>query len=217
MANKSGNAYALTTLCPIKNGLNVEEYPYYEYLRAFDKITRSRIQRLKEHKSSPFARIENTYFARLFVLNDIFFEQGNDVIREHLQSKYIVFTSTFHGNLDTWLNEFWNHSEANILSIWQHAVGFERVQSASDFVKYIKKCQIKTTLFFNGSDDHSLAQQLKALYIKQMFSEFVLKHQECSAHELRKAYDHFIEQTKLFNFGGEETWIPGQTELSPSL
>lgn len=217
MANKSGKAYALTTICPIFNGLNLVEHPDHEYLRSFDKITRTRIQRLQEHQGSPFARVPDTYFARLFVLNDVFFEQGNDVARDHLQSKYIVFTSTFHGDLDIWLNGLWQHAEQDVRAIWQYAVAFDQVNSAKDFIKYIKKCQLKTTLFFNGSDDHSLAYQLKALYIKQMFSEFALKNQGKNPRELHLAYKHFVEQTKLFNLGGAETWTPGQPELSPSL
>lgn len=217
MANKSGKAYALTTICPIKNGLNQLEHPDYEYLRSFDKITRTRVQRLQENIDSPFARVPNTYFARLFVLNDVFFEQGNDVARDHLQSKYLVFTSTFHGDLNTWLEGFWHSAEDEIRALWQHAVAFDQVNSAKEFIKYIKKCQLTTTLFFNGSDDHSLAHQLKALYVKQMFSEFALAHQGQTAAQIRRSYNHFVEQVKLFNLGGQETWTPGQIELSPSL
>lgn len=205
MANTFGNSYGLTTLCPIING--------QEEQTSFDKITRRRIQRLQENEGSPFTRIPDTYFARLFILNDVFFQQGNDVARDHLKSKYLVFTSNFHGELEPYLRGMWNNAERDVRHIWEYAVAFDKVNNADDFIAYIKKCQLTTTLFFNGSDDHSLKQQLKALYIKQMFSEFALSQQGRSASEIRRAFNDFIARTEPDNLDGP-SWEPGQTQLS---
>ncbi|MAD47692.1 MAG: hypothetical protein CMI02_20130 [Oceanospirillaceae bacterium] len=205
MANTFGNSYGLTTLCPIINGRHNNT--------ALDKITRRRIQLLKENSASPFARIPNTYFARLFILNDVFFEQGNDVARDHLKSKYLVFTSNFHGDLDTYLSGMWQHAEAEIRHIWQHAVAFNNVQNEKDFIAYIKKCQLTTSLFFNGSTDDTLQDQLKSLYIKQAFTEFALTHQGKTAAQLRAAFNQFIRQVDIHN-PVSPAWSPGQETLS---
>lgn len=205
MANTFGNSYGLTTLCPLINGVHDEQ-------TSFDKITRRRIQRLEEDAGSPFARIPNTYFARLFILNDVFFQQGNDVARDHLKSKYLVFTSNFHGELEPYLKGMWDNAEADVRSLWQYAVAFDKVQNADDFIAYIKKCQLTTTLFFNGSTDVSLKEQLKALYVKQVFSEFALAHQGQDATALRTAFNNFMAEIKLADLD-QPSWAPGQTRL----
>lgn len=205
MSNRSGKAYALTTLCPIRNG--------HEGNMSFDKITRHRIQLLEEDCGSPFARIPNTYFARLFILNDVFFEQGNDVHHDHLKSKYLVFTSNFHGDLKPYLKGMWDNANDTVHSIWEHAVAFDKVRNSDDFIAYIRKCQLTTSLFFNGSTDDELRFQLKSLYIKQAFSEFVLAHQNKSTSELRTAFNEFMQQMQPDNLN-DVSWIPGQTRLS---
>ncbi|WP_430461193.1 hypothetical protein ACQUQU_18500 [Thalassolituus sp. LLYu03] len=205
MANTFGQSYGLTTLCPLINGTDGHS--------AFDKLTRHHIQRLAEDEGSPFTKVPNTYFARLFILNDVFFQQGNSVARDHLKSKYLVFTSNFHGDLDTYLRGMWNNAEADVRAIWQYAVAFDKVQSADDFVAYIKKCQLTTSLFFNGSNDISLAEQLKSLYVKQAFSEFAMAHQGKPAAELRAAFSEFLARVQLDNLS-TPSWQPGQTELT---
>lgn len=205
MANTFGQSYGLTTLCPLINGNNGQS--------AYDKITRHRIQLLAEDEGSPFACVPNTYFARLFILNDVFFEQGNNVAHDHLKSRYLVFTSNFHGELEPYLRGMWANAEADIRRIWQYGVAFDKVQNADDFVSYIKKCQLTTSLFFNGSTDDSLAFQLKSLYIKQAFSEFALAHQGKPAAELRQAFHDFMARVQVQDLN-TATWQPGQTALS---
>ena len=201
MANTSGNAYALTTLCPIINGtLNHQ---------AHDKYIRMRIQELDTHENSLFALAPETYTARLFILNDVFFQQGNDVKQDHLKSHYLAFTATFHGDRDEYLINFWNHAEDHIKTIWQHCVGFSDVQDGKSFAEYIGRCQLKTTLFFNGSSDRSLQEQLKALYIKDRFTHFALSHQGKSPTAIRQAFSRFLEENQLTDYNGP-TFRPGQ-------
>jgi len=216
MANEFGQSYGLTCLCPIKNGeCQASDNSPFD-LASYDKITRRRLQTLGLADKSPFARVPNTYFARLFILNDVFFEQGNDVKRDHLKSKYMVFTSNFHGKLEPYLEGMWQHAEAEIREIWQYAVGFERVNSAADFINYIKQCQRTTTLFFNGSTDKSLKQQLKSLYIKQAFTEFSLLNQGKPAQELRQNFNEFMNTIQIDNLDSP-SWMPGKHELEDSL
>lgn len=66
MATKSGNATALTVLSPIKNGAIGET--------SLADITRERCMRLPIHEKSPLTKVPNTYLARLFILDDVFYE-----------------------------------------------------------------------------------------------------------------------------------------------
>ena len=212
MANEFGESYGLTCLCPIINGQADPQADEVIDLASYDKITRRRIQTLPLNEQSPFAQVPNTYFARLFILNDVFFEQGNDIKRDHLKSKYLVFTSNFHGTLEPYLEGMWNNAEQDIRNIWQYAVGFDKVNDAASFIDYIKKCQLTTTLFFNGSTDKSLKQQLKSLYLKQAFSEFVLLNQGKNAADLKAEFKQFMQKVELDNLDSP-SWIPGQTQL----
>lgn len=211
MANTSGGAYSLTALCPIINGAAVDGEG--RDMESHDKAVRRLLQDIPLNEGSFFSRVNNTYFARLFILNDVFFQQGNSFQQDHLKSKYLCFNSNFHGDLETYLTTMWDECEDEVRKIWRHCVSFQRVNSAREFILYIKACQLKTTLFFNGSSDASLAKQLKALYVKQMFSEFVLTQQGKGASELKQNFKYFLQRIQI-NDIQTPSWKPGQSEIT---
>lgn len=179
-------AHGLTLLCPIKNG--------QRGITSFYSIIRDRLEDLPRNEDSPFARVPNTYLCRAFVLNDVFFEGGVSVAYEHLRSKYLVFTSNYHGDLDEYLCGMWKIEEAR--EIWADCVGFENVSSAESFVKYIKECQVETTFYFNGSTDQPVEEQLKALYLKQELSKFAFANQGKDPAPLQRDFQVFIDRVK---------------------
>jgi hypothetical protein len=91
-------------------------------------------------------------------------------------------------------------------------VRHETVHDASSFIAYVKKCQVTTTFFFNGSTDEPLAQQLKNLYLKQEFSKFAFENQGKSAGELQDAFREFVRRTQPTNLTGP-TWAAGAYHL----
>lgn len=232
MATKSGNATALTVLSPIKNS-TMGEISYAD-------ITRERCLRLPIHENSPLAKVPNTYLARLFILDDVFYESlpGSDSVFnfsdifsffsdqarrdalpkiDHLKSKYLVFSSNFHGDLNEYLAGMWENWTYNdqgiqhdVRYIWEHCVAFDEVTDCNSFINYIKRCQLDASLFFNGSTDDSLQEQLKALYLKQEFTKFVTTHQGKSAIEIQQAFKRFIERVQPENLSGP-SWVPGQS------
>ncbi|MEM9735053.1 MAG: hypothetical protein AAF908_00410 [Pseudomonadota bacterium] len=50
---------------------------------------------------------------------------------------------------DAYLRDLWSHSSAELKTIYENCQGFESVESADDFVGYIKRCQIETWMPFN--------------------------------------------------------------------
>lgn len=231
--NNSGNATALTVLCPIINRVVDGQ--------SSADITRERCLRLPIHEKSPLAKVPNTYLARLFVLDNVFYESlpGSDSIfnfseitsifsdkaridavpqKDQLKSKYLVFSSNFHGDLDAYLRGMWdnwsyddNGQQRDVKYIWENCVAFEGVSDSSSFISYMKRCQLNSALFFNGSTDDSLQEQLKALYLKQEFSKFAAAHQGKSAADLQQAFKAFIEQVQPSNLSGP-SWVPGQSK-----
>jgi hypothetical protein len=221
--NKSGNAYALTMLCPIKPG--------FKGNRIYADLIRDRLESWNLETMSPLAKVPNTYLSRLLVLDDLyteslpganFWDSWSDIRilpsneerlaalphTDHLQSRYLVFSSNLHGDLDTYLSGMWQSMEAEIKSIWQYCYGFEAVNDALSFVAYAHKCCMDASLFFVGSNDDSLADQLKALYVKQQFSKFAQATQDLSAAQLKQAYVAFMQRIKPRDIN-HPTWKPG--------
>jgi hypothetical protein len=207
MPNQSGRMYGLTALCPIRNGGHDN--------RSYASITRQRLEQLDIDQSSPMARVPNTYLARLFLLDDVYYE-GKPAQLDHLKSSYLVFVADFHGDLEPYLQAAWEASSEAFRKIWEYGVAFDQVHDAAGFIDYIKKCQVYTTFLFNGSSDESLAEQLKSLYLKQEFSKFAFENQGLGAKELRQAFQQFVARTQPANLAGP-TWRPGASSLKSAI
>src|SRR6266849_9383715 len=210
MANKSGNAYALTVLCPILRGVPSDS-PTGTGGQTYTTLLRNQLQTLHVNEESPMAKVPNTYLCRFWVLSDVLY-QGKPAFLEHLKSDYLVFSSNFHGELEPYLEGMWNALQEGILTILGHCVGHETVHDASSFIAYVKKCQVTTTFFFNGSTDESLAEQLKSLYLKQEFSMFAFQSQGMSAANLQAAFMDFVARTEPGNLA-RPTWKAGAYSL----
>lgn len=227
MANVSGKAYALTIMSPIRNG-------HFGEIANADEL-RDRLQQWNALQNSPMALVPQTYLCRYFVLDDVFSEAlagpdffGNlaDVLsifsnkirlgalprEEHLKSKYLVFCCNFHGDLDTYLRAMWAAIGEQIKRIWEFCYAFEQVTDADSFVAYMKKCQLDAALYFVGSTDDPLEEQLKSLYLKQEFGKFAVEHQGLPAAQLQQAYQAFIARVNPTNLAGP-SWEPGQYSL----
>lgn len=200
--NTNGRAYGLTLLGPIKNESRDD--------RSYAEILRDYLENLDCDDASPMAKVPNTYLARFYVLNDVFY-QGYGFREEHLKSKYLVFSSNFHGDRDTYVRGMWNCNEEGVKAIWQYCVGFDDVGNAQEFLEYVKRCQVDNALFFNGSTDDSLAEQLKALYLKQQFTRFAYDNQGETPERLQIRFKEFLERTQPLNLE-EPTWLPGHPD-----
>jgi hypothetical protein len=156
---------------------------------------------------------------RFFVLDDVFF-QGHPAHEDHLQSKYLVFVAELHiagkGQLEAFLEALWTQAQETVWTIWQHCIGFDEVTCAREFAEYIKKCQVETTFYFNGSNDRAPAEQLKALYLKQELAKFARQHQGKDALTLQRAFQDFVERVQPSQLAGP-TWRPGADNLSTAV
>lgn len=224
-SNVSGKAYALTLMCPIKGGTTDSKV-------AFADAIRDQLESWNAMATSPMALIPNTYLCRHYILDDVctqslpgagIWDTISDILpmmpaswrraalpyEDHLKSRYLVFSSNFHGELEPYLRGMWDCAQAHVRSVWQHCYGFESVSDAATFTDYTRRCQLDASLFFVGSNDDSLAAQLKALYVKQEFSRFAQETQDMPAAQLRQAYLQFMQQVKPRDDAGL-TWKAGQ-------
>ena len=219
MPNEAGNAYGLTTLCPIVNGAEAPTPGHSA--RSCAALTRDVLQSLNEADPSPIAKVPNTYLCRFMVLDNVAY-QGKPAHLDRLKSSYLIFVADIYTGPDSkrglrrYLEGMWEHAEPTIRKVWAHCVGFEKVQSADTWVRYIMKCQVETTLYFNGSNDQPLAEQLKALYLKQEFSKFAYEHQGKPAAELQEAFKQFVARTRPSDLLGP-TWLAGAETLETAV
>ena len=227
MANVSGNAYALTALVPIRNE-HLGEIAYCD-------LVRDRLENWNMLENSPMAKVPQTYLCRFFVLDDVYIESlpgasaldtvsdylpivpekirlGVLPAHDHLQSKYLVFSSNFHGDPDAYLRGMWSAISAEVKEVFGFCYGFDQVDGADKFVAYMKRCQLNVALFFDGSTDDLLEEQLKALYLKQEFSRFAVEHQGLPTAELRKNFQAFIARAQPENLVAP-SWSAGQYKL----
>jgi len=227
-SNISGNAYALTILSPIKDGFTQDEIAYAD-------IVRARLQGWNAEHNSPMALVPQTYLCRYFVLDDVYLESlpGGSAIdtlvdwlpfvpdtlrrwawpkEDHLKSRYLVFSCNFHGgpkaDLDGYLRGMWNAIGDRIKEIWGYCHGFDQVDNADKFIDYMKKCQLTATLFFVGSNDDPLEEQLKALYLKQEFAKFAIDNQGLDAATVKTNFQSFIDRVRPSELDGP-TWKAG--------
>jgi hypothetical protein len=208
MPNESGKAYGLTTLCPIVDDEHED--------RSLVSVIRARLKALPLDEDSPLTLVPDLYLCRLFVLEDVFY-QDEPALLERLRNRYLVFVCDFHGPLEPFLAGMWDHARGTIERVWEHCVGFKgHVDGADDFVRYIKKCQVTTTFYFNGSTDEPLSEQLKALYLKQELGKFAEANQGKSAEETRRAFDDFVQRVEPWNLQGP-TWKPGAASLATAV
>ena len=228
-SNISGNAYALTLLCPIRPGL--------EGTTAYVDVIRDRLEAWNQLPLSPMAQVPNTYLCRYYVLDDVFkqslpgggiWDTITDLLpvpskktrvaalphQDRLKSRYLVFSSNFHGDLDTYLHGMWHAVSTDVQSVWKYCYGFESVSDAPSFAAYAKRCQLDAALFFVGSNDDPLQDQLKALYVKQEFSRFAQETQDLAPAQLREAYRAFMLRVKPRDTSGP-AWTPGMTTENP--
>ena len=124
-----------------------------------------------EGYQGPFARNLRNHFVRLAVIEDIN-DNGRmngdglleaigrvDPIKpqwvDHLSRPYLLFTADFDSPADgpqepdSYLRLLWRTCEQELRQIFTYCYGFEGVNDAEAFVRYIKGCQVETSMPFN--------------------------------------------------------------------
>jgi hypothetical protein len=98
--------------------------------------------------------------------------RGQDPIHpqpvDHLKSAYLLFAADIDAVMeegdplpaalddrqqgkarDAWARRLWDRMEPELRAIYENCVGFDGVQSGDDFARYLKRCQVETTMPFH--------------------------------------------------------------------
>lgn len=185
MPNMNGTSYGLTALFPIKDAV-VDNLSQKEFLRVY-------LANLPRDETSPLAKTAVTHFSR-FVIVDKLAYNCEPLLADHLQSAYLLWTSCFNGDLDTWLDIVWQNMESELQSILGCCVVYEEYSGLQGFKNYVKRCQITTSFLFADYQNDTLVDVLEGLKLKKHFNEFIINNQQSDEASLKSNFLRWMEE-----------------------
>jgi hypothetical protein len=180
-ANISGQAYAFMAMTPVKPG---EEGALSDYLHS-----------LRDRGPSPLARLARTHLGRFIIVpdfhNDVSWKQPKE---EHLDLPYLIFTSNFDGDLDSYLDDLCEQLEPEAKEIWGRCIGCPESAQGAALKAYLKHNQINTGIFFAAYGKAEVGTVKRSLSQREQMIEFARTSQGLEAEALQQAF--------LKRFGG---------------
>jgi hypothetical protein len=171
--NRVGTAYALTVFTPIVAG-------HEEELRAV-------IEGLPGGADDPLGRLDGLHFSRLQIFDHLV-HQGDRQKPDHLQSNYLVFTSSFDGDLDAYLDAICERIPAEADSWWGHCVGYPGTSDRAAFRRYITDHQAQTDLFASAYPTASVPTVRDSLALRDRIVDFAADAQGLDAAALQERF-----------------------------
>ncbi|WP_298337069.1 hypothetical protein [uncultured Erythrobacter sp.] len=179
MPSIDGGYYFLTVLVPVRRAWNAGEEdgraaPIIELRKTLAQLPTA-MQTPGAHESgeiSAFSRSTRTHFARFSVIDRLGYngyEAADPVLdtlglatpsvaRTELESPYLLFAAEFDApsgsrnyDLAVYLRELWEVMEDDLVKVFSNCVAFDKgsVTTAAEFIEYIKRCELETTMPFN--------------------------------------------------------------------
>jgi hypothetical protein len=174
-SNVSGQAYAFMAMTPVKPG---EEGALADYLHG-----------LRGRGPSPLAKLARTHLGRFVIVkdfhNDPTWKQRKE---EHLDLPYLVFTSNFDGELDSYLDELCEKLAPEAKEIWGRCVGCPESAKGAALKRYLKHNQIDTGLFFAAYGTATVGTVKQSLAQRDTLIDFAIKAQGLEPEALQQAF-----------------------------
>ena len=175
-ANVSGQAYAFMAMTPVKPG---EEASLTAYLRGLRDGGRP----------SPLSRLGRTHLARFVVVEDFHNDRAWKQRREeHLDLPYLIFTSNFDGDLDSYLDELCTALAPEAREIWGRCIGCPASASGEALKRYLKHNQLDTGIFFAAYGAAPIGKVKQGLAHRDEMIEFARTAQGMEPAALQRAF-----------------------------
>lgn len=171
--NTFGTAFALTVFTAILPGQTED--------------VRTVIERLPRGQAGPFARLEQLHFSRLQIIGELVY-QGGSQKPDTLKNDYLVFTASFDGRLDPFLDAICEKLPAEADTWWSHCVGYPGAADREAFKRYIKHNQLHTSLFGVAYPTASVQDVRESLALRERVLEFAVASQGLDAAELQQRF-----------------------------
>ncbi|MEK6275955.1 MAG: hypothetical protein AABM30_11555 [Actinomycetota bacterium] len=174
MPNGVGQAYAFMTLTAIASGRSA---PLRTYLES-----------LPVGSDSPFARLEQTHFARCVLIPQLIDLGPPPEEADTLKNEYLLFSADFDGPLLRFLDALCDAMPVETDAIWGHCVGYPGIADPAEFARYMRHNQIDTTFPFAAYPDASVAEVREALQLRSQLIDFAIRAQAMDPARLRETY-----------------------------
>jgi hypothetical protein len=171
--NRLGGAYALTVFTPILAGHEDE--------------LRAHLDALPLGEGSPLARLDQLHLSRIQIFDELV-HQAPSQKRETLKSSHLVFTSTFDGELDPYLDAICERIGADADAWWSHCVGYPGTADRAAFRRYIRAHKVDTSLFASANQNASVQQVRESLAVRERVVDFAADAQGLDAPALRERF-----------------------------
>jgi len=176
--NIAGRTYSLMVWTPIQPG---REAGLRAYLEGLDKA------------DSPLAKAPRTHMARWIVIADMPVAPGTD-LHDPLGTQFLLFTSNFDGDVDSYLRELVELIPDEAAQIWGHCIGCPQPAAGAALKAYLHRNQVDSGVVFAAYGDASVAQVKRALDKRARLIDFAVRAQQMQSGERREAF--------LQEFGG---------------
>jgi hypothetical protein len=171
MSNTSGQAYAFLAMTPIVAG---EEAALRRSIEGLDR-------------TRPFQRLPRTHVARLVILDD-WVNDPSQPKQDHLRSRYLIFSATFDGPRDSYLDALCKELAAEAKQIWGRCLGCPKSARGAPLKRYLLHNQIDIGFFVAAYPHASVDKVNSVLALRRRLADFAIRTQGLGASELREAY-----------------------------
>ncbi len=162
---------------------------------ALTAILPGRTDSLREHveslgvgAESPFARLEQTHFARFVIIPQLIDLGPPPATRDTLKNEYLLFSTDFDGPLERFLNGLCEGMAEEADRVWGHCVGYPGTADRAAFERYMRHNQIDTTFPFAAYPDATVAEVREALELRTRLIDFAIRAQAMDPASLHEAY-----------------------------
>ena len=171
--NGSGDAYGLTMFSAVEAGR--------------EAALQSLLEELPLGAGSPLARLGQLHCSRLHVLRELVY-QGPPQEPEPLNSAYLVFTASFDGELDRFLDDICVLMPVEADAIWGHCVGYPGTRDPAAFKRYVAHNQVHNHYFLGPYPHSTVAEVREGLALRRRVTDFAAQAQEMDGPTLQQAF-----------------------------
>ena len=174
MPNVVGQAYTFMALTAIAPGRS--------------ESLRGHLESLPSAAESPFAKLDQTHFARFVIIPQLVDLGPPPATRDTLKNEYLLFSADFDGSLERFLDGVCIAMAAEADTIWGHCVGYPGTSDRAAFERYMRHNQIDTTFPFAAYPHATVADVREALELRGRLTDFAIRAQSMDSASLHEAY-----------------------------
>jgi hypothetical protein len=180
--NRMGGAYSLTVFTRIVSA-------HEDELRAY-------IESLPMGPESPLARLDTLHFSRLQIFSALVY-QGRPQRPERLNGSHLVFTSSFDGELDPYLDAVCERLGADADGWWSHCEGYPGTADRAAFKRWIRDHKADSALFFSAVPGAGVEDVLESLALRERILDFAATAQGLDDDALQQRFrEAFVEPAR---------------------